>query len=297
MKGLLYLTFIIISLAFTACGPKEENKHLTYQNIVIISDMSSRIRNPRFPQKDIAEIRKIVQFFKDECVKPGKKMADKSSISISAFSEKTAMNIDIDAIGSLADKQEFVNSTGKYVNCGLSEKLIEFEDTVKSLYARINNPGMDLISLLIEKIENEPIIKKDTHLTSGVDTTFIHYENHIYIFTDGYLETEDAMKAINNQYYFGSKEIKNVRKYCTNNKIDSVSIALAREESLRLESKFCKTDKNEFVNLHIMETHERDKYSTVYKNPKGLRDNEILEAVWRKWATESGFKSFEWKKY
>jgi hypothetical protein len=51
--------------------------------------------------------------------------------------------------------------------------------------------------------------------------------------------------------------------------------------------------------LHIYETHERDKDDKMlnYKNEQGLRDNEILEAVWRKWALESGFKSLEWKKY
>jgi hypothetical protein len=48
-----------------------------------------------------------------------------------------------------------------------------------------------------------------------------------------------------------------------------------------------------------METHERDKddIEQRYKNPIGMRDNEILEAVWRKWAKESGFKNIKWKKY
>jgi hypothetical protein len=56
---------------------------------------------------------------------------------------------------------------------------------------------------------------------------------------------------------------------------------------------------NKYLNLHILETHERDfdTRNQAYKHPKGLRDNEILETVWRKWAIESGFKSFEWKKY
>ncbi|MBK6888384.1 MAG: hypothetical protein IPH02_00150 [Sphingobacteriales bacterium] len=58
-----------------------------------------------------------------------------------------------------------------------------------------------------------------------------------------------------------------------------------------------KNAKNKYVNLHILETAERDKNTKLqtYKNPLGLRDNEILEAVWRKWALESGYKSFEWK--
>ena len=60
-----------------------------------------------------------------------------------------------------------------------------------------------------------------------------------------------------------------------------------------------KNKKNQLVKLHIFETHERDKNDKLqtYKYPIGQRDNEILEAVWRKWATESGFKSLEWKKY
>jgi hypothetical protein len=53
------------------------------------------------------------------------------------------------------------------------------------------------------------------------------------------------------------------------------------------------------IYLHVWETHERDKniVSQTYKYPIGLRDNEILQAVWKKWAQESGFKGFEWKKY
>ena len=64
--------------------------------------------------------------------------------------------------------------------------------------------------------------------------------------------------------------------------------------SLRL-----KEEKNKTINLHVYETHERDKNEKLqtYNFEKGVRDNEILEAVWRKWAKESGFKSFEWKKY
>ena len=73
--------------------------------------------------------------------------------------------------------------------------------------------------------------------------------------------------------------------------------ALKRNHSLCLPPN--KNKNNQFVNLHILETHERDKNDKLqtYKYRVGQRDNEILEAVWRKWATESEFKSFEWKKY
>jgi hypothetical protein len=258
--------------------------------------MSSRIRNPRFPQKDIGEIYKIGEYFKNECVKPGKKINDRSSISVSAFSDKPALRIDIETTGKLEDRQQFVNSTGKYAGCGLREKLVEFENAVDSLYAQVYNPGLDLISVLMEKIEkNEPIIKQDTVLTHNGDTTHIHYENHIYIFTDGYLEYSLAQKHKNSQYYFGAAEIEKVRR--------CIGPGKSAEEVLNNDNSKClpphHTYKNKFINLHILETHERDKdpISLTYTYPKGLRDNEILEAVWRKWAMDSGFKSFEWRKY
>jgi len=256
--------------------------------------INGSIPNQQFPPKDIDEIRKIVKFFKEECVKPGEKIGDKSCITFSAFSKKIAASVDVEQIKNLGDKQQFVNSTGKYVGCGLAEKLVEFEDTVKAVYGNTKNLGLDLISILIEKIENENIVKHNTFLTDGVDTTFINYENHIYIFTDGYLEYWNP--NANRQFYFGGTEINRVRQYCVNNGVD-IKTALEREKALGLTA--YRSAKNQYVNLHILETHERDfdKKFNTYRNPQGKRDNEILEAVWRKWAEESGFKSFEWKKY
>jgi len=290
MKNILIVCSAIVLIS--SCGSESQNKHLTYQNIVILSDLSSRIDNK--PPKDTVEIHKIVQYFKDECVKPGEKIGDKSSICFSSFSNKVIATIDIDKIKNLGDKQQFINSTGKFQCNGLIYQIDDFEQKVKSAYASIRNNGLDLISILIEKIENEPIVKINTYLTDGVDTTYVNYDNHIYIFTDGYLEYLN--KSTNNQFYFGSSEIDKIRQYCKVNNVDILT-ALDTNHSLCLPPN--KNKKNQLVNLHILETHERDKNNKLqtYKYPTGQRDNEILEAVWRKWATESGFKNFEWKKY
>lgn len=282
----------LVLLLFASCGSEPQNKILTYQNIVILSDMSSRLDNRQ--QKDTSEILKIVQFFKNECVKPGEKIGDKSCISFSAFSEKTAATIDINKIKNLGEKQRFINSTAEYKNCGLNQQITSFNRTVSKVYATTRNEGLDLISLLIEKISNEPIIKEDTYLTDGVDTTYLKYENHIYIFTDGYLEYRG--KNENSQFYFGNSEIQKVRQYCNNNKVDI-------KKALQLDTNLClpasKNKLNKYINLHILETHERDKNLILqtYKYPTGQRDNEILEAVWRKWAMDSGFKDLTWDKY
>jgi len=286
------ITFYSLVLLQFSCNNESENKYLTYQNIVIISDMSSRLNNK--PSKDSEEIHKIVHFFKDDCVKPGKKIGDKSSISFSPFSEKTVTSIDLDNYKTLVEKQSFINSTGKYKNNGLSQKIEDFETKIKETYANTENQGLDLISVLMEKIENEPIIKKDTSFINGRDTTFIKYENHIYIFTDGYLEYQN--KKGNSQFYFSDSEIDRVRQFCKSNKVNVLK-ALEKNKSFCLPAEKSNTYKH--INLHILETHERDKNDQLqsYKHPKGIRDNEILKAVWGKWVADSGFKSFDWKKY
>jgi hypothetical protein len=291
-RNLVYCLLAITLVSCRSCGPKPQNKHLNYKNIVILSDMSTRLTNK--PQKDIPEIFSILDYFKNECVKPGEKIGDKSSIRFSVFSGKVATTIDINDIKHLSDKQSFINSTGKFKADGLEKKLDEFKKTVTSIYSSVHNPGLDLISMLTEKIQNEPIIKLDTSLTNGIDTTFINYDNDIYIFTDGYLEYKNHQ--LNPQFYFGDENIERIRRYCSENKVD-VSTALKRDKTLGLPPYF--KEKNKNVVLHIMETHERDKDEILqsYRHPDGLRDNEILEAVWKKWAKESGFKDLSWNKY
>lgn len=290
----MYKTFFTLLglIVLASCGSEPQNKKMTYQNIVIISDMSSRIDNKL--NKDIKEIKNLISYFKNECVKPGEKIGDKSSLYYTSFSDKMIASIDIDQIKGLGAKQQFINSTGEYKNKGLIHKLGDFEKKVNSSYATIRNQGLDLISILIEKNQNDGIVKKDTYLTDGIDTTYINYDNHIYIFTDGYLEYFN--KKGNSQFYFGSPEIEKVRAYCITNKTD-IKNALEKDKSLCLQP--IKAENNKFINLHIYETHERDKDDKMlnYKHIQGQRDNEILEAVWRKWALESGFKSLEWKKY
>jgi hypothetical protein len=282
--------------------PESQKKSLTYQNIVILSDLSDRIKpkingnitNQQYPPKDINEIDEILKYFKDECVKPGEKIGDKSCISFSTFSNETIARIDIDKIKELNDKQQFINSTGKYQNKGLSYEIDNFKKNVQNAYSGIQNNGLDLISVTLDMIENKQIVKKNIVLTNGVDSTFINYDNHIYIFTDGYLEYNG--RGLNNQFYFGNPEIEKIRQYCVKNNVDIVT-ALNNNSLLCLPK--VSNEKNCFINLHVLQTHERDKNMKLqtYRNPLGLRDNEILEAVWRKWATESKFKSFEWKKY
>lgn len=290
MKAVLsYFLFVLI---FVSCTVESKNKYLSYNNIIIFSDLSSRVENK--PLKNFEEIQKIIRFFKEECVKPGEKIGDKSAIYFAAFSENIAASVDLNNFKSIIDKQQFINSTGIYKSNGLENRLNDFERKVKEVYSSTRNPGLDLISILVDRLEKERLVKEDRLLTDGVDTTFIKYNNHVYIFTDGYLEYVN--NGGNRQFYFGISEIEKVRAYC---KINNVSISKALEDNPMLCLPPYKGKMNEFVTLHVLETHERDKDDKLqtYKFPVGQRDNEILEAVWKKWAKESGFKDLIWNKY
>jgi hypothetical protein len=292
MKKYIFLS--ILFLGINSCIDLEtHNETYSFQNIVILSDLSSRLVNK--PAKDIQRISKILDFFTKECVKPGEKIGDRSSIRFLTFSGNRSAIVDLNTITSLGEKQEFINSTGRFKNSGFNQAIFNFKKEIVKIYNTVKNPGLDLISILNEKTSNEKFVKSGLVLTSnGVDTTFLNFDNHVYILTDGYLEYQN--KDMNPQFYFGKEEIERIRKYCQTNRIE-VSKAVLVQDSLKLPP--LKNSNNKLIHLHILETHERDKddVTQTYRNPAGLRDNEILEAVWRQWASESGFLSFEWEKY
>lgn len=300
MKRLI-LVLAAITL-FYSCHPAPKVSNLTYRNIVILSDLSDRldpiingqIPNQHYPTKDLQEISGLLKYFRNECVKPGEKIGDRSSILFSTFHNPIIAKINLDEFTEISVKQEFINSTGRFKNNGLDYELEKFEKTVEETYKNTRNNGLDLISLLVDHIENKSLIKFDTTLIFGRDSTHINYLNDFYIFTDGYLEYKG--KNVNNQFYFSNNEIEKIRKYCQQNNVD---IETAMNENPKLCLPPVKNKIHNLITLNIVETHERDKNTELqtYKNPKGLRDNEILYAVWKKWAKESGFKDLKWKKY
>lgn len=290
MKNIILLVATI--LLIFSCRPKPKNEKIEYNNLIIVTDLSSRISN--FHNKDFKEINSLIDYFRNDCVKPGLKSNDRSSIYFSALTEQEFIGIDIDSIKDLGPKQMFVNSTGKFKNKGLDFKISILKNKIKNTYETVRNPGLDLISILNEKIHKNSIIKQDiTFVTNGkIDS--VKFNNHLYVFTDGYLEYLNP--ALNDQFYYSVPQIVKLRQFCISNNVN-VETALKNNSILGLPP--LKGEKNRLINLHIVETHERDRdfVHNSYLNKDGLRDNQILEAVWRKWALESGFKSFEWKKY
>jgi hypothetical protein len=293
--SLIYLIqFVLLNSSCTNDPPEPQNKTLTYQNIIIMSDLSNRLKTRNC--RDTIIIREIINKFKKECVKPGEKIGDRSSLSFSIFNTPNFETLDMGDIKKIEEKQQFVNSTGKYKNTGLDYRLNLFFETVLKTYKNNEHTyGLNLIGLLLDKIENDIIIKKDTFSTDGLDTTFIKYDNHVYIFTDGYLETKGKPLNTSEYYYFSSNEINRVREYAVLNNV-SPRDALRLNTSLRLPKKPQKN--NSLVQLHILETDDR-KYnpeSGKSEHPDGLNDNDILKAVWKQWAEDSRFKGeLKWK--
>jgi hypothetical protein len=241
-------------------------------------------------------IAELLAYFKNNCVQPGKKINDRSSIAFAKVfnnNNGTSCNetlIDLDDHLKLAEKQDFVNH-------GLDKAISNFKNQVDLIYKGNNKGGLDLLSFLHEKISSGKHLKQNKMISNGKDTTFFHYNNHVIIFTDGYLEF--SMKNDYNKcFYFSIPEIKQIRDYCIKNNLTTREAFLKNDKLPRLKALKC--DNNKFVNLYIMETADRDFQYTQktgsHKYPMGLQDNDILKAVWQLWAEESGFRTFTWHK-
>ena len=153
----------ILSLA-TLCGckfdiPNEEPDIIEYDNIMIYTDLSSRMnKNP----SDTLVINQIVDFFVKGCVKPGIKVNDRSAISFSRANHQRSncpsAKIDIGQFKNLEEKQQFVND--KLANSGLSRTILDFKNSIRCNYLERDNGGLDLLSLIYQEVNSGNHIKK-----------------------------------------------------------------------------------------------------------------------------------------
>lgn len=285
------ISFVVLINILTGCGEKEPKMEIEYNNILICSDLSSRIENN---PNDSIMINMIIDYFVRDCVKPGLKTNDRSSIYFSRINEKASKcgmaKIDIGEIDNLQEKQKFVNNTCE--NNNLKKAISEFKNTIGCVYSERDKVGLDILSLLNDKIENSGLIKKSILIPTENDTTTLKFQNHLIIFTDGYLEF--SKKDGNKSYYFGEKEIKAIRNFCINNNC-------SLEQAINNNPKFSITplisENNKFINLYVLETYDRgiNQITGTIKNGGTLSDNNILKLVWEKWAKDSGFKKFKWR--
>ena len=303
-------TFLFINLVSTllSCKTEEEEISLTYDNIVIFSDMSNRLNNSlsqNLPANDTILINKITDFFVTSCIQPGVKTNDRSSISFS-FLNPVNYNINKPKIDleeefpkstDIGKKQAYVNSTCETKNLKSDIKL--FKNSIKNVYQNYyqqkttNEYGLDILNIINDKINNSNIIKQKTLILGENDTSSINYENHLIIFTDGYLEY-NTRKAESSRYY-GIEKIDIVRNFCKL-KHCTPEDAISKFQQPKLPKSFSKINQN--VSIYILETNDRnfDKNTGSNRYESGLTDNDILKAVWKFWAKESGFKKFVWQK-
>ncbi len=294
MKYLKHLTIVLSLATLASCNlevPNEEPNVIDYNNIMIYSDLSSRMNNN---PNDTSIINQIVDFFVTDCVKPGIKVNDRSSISFSRANHQrsncSTAKIDIGHFKNLEEKQKFVNN--KSTNGSLNSAIMEFKNSVRCNYLERDKGGLDLLSLIYQEVNSGNHIKKPDFILNERDTTTLYYHNHLFIFTDGYLEYAAASSS--KDFYYGAPQIEALRKFCKTNKVDP-------EKAIRDNPQFkirpLISENNKYVNLYIMETDERgfDIVRGTLKNTGDLSDNNILKLVWKVWAEESEFKSFEWK--
>jgi hypothetical protein len=271
--------------------PTDEPVALVYNNIMIYTDLSNRIKKE---PNDTMVVNQLINFFITDCVKPGIKVNDRSSIYFSRVnsfnSNCSAAKIDIGEIKSLEEKQLFVNNSSKSKN--LSDAIHGFKNNVTCNYQEQDKNGLDILSLLYNEISSGNHIKKPTFIPGENDTTKINYINHLLLFTDGYLEYSKTNG--NSDFYFGESEIENVRQYCKKNKVSPVE-AIKNNPNFKLRP--LKSEYNPFINLYVMETYDRgfNELKGTLNHTGDLSDNNILKTVWEIWANESGFNNFVWK--
>lgn len=289
-----FLNFVIAAFLVSSCIDKPVETIpdiLTYNNIAIYSDLSNRLdRSPN----DTAVISQLMEYFVTDCVKPGTKINDRSSISFSRVnffrSKCLAAKIDVGETKSLEEKQLFVNNGSSTRN--LSTSLIEFKKRVQCNYKERDTGGLDILSLIYNEVNSGNNVKKPSFIIGDNDTTKINYVNHLFIFTDGYLEY--SKKDGDADFYYSQPQIEKVRAYCKAKKV-SPEDAIKNNSDFRLRS--LKSDNNKFINLYVMETYDRglNEQKGTLTNTGNLSDNNILRKVWEDWAVESGYKSFVWK--
>lgn len=291
LKSIFALAILVFVYGCHIEIPDDEPSILEYDNIMIYTDLSSRMnKNPN----DTLIISQIVDFFVSGCVKPGIKINDRSAISFSRAnhhrSNCPSINIDIGQFESLERKQQFVND--KSENRNLSNAIMEFKKSVRCNYLERDKGGLDLLSLIYQEVNTGNHVKKPEFLIGETDTTTLYFHNHLFIFTDGYLEYSTS--SGNSEFYYGGPQIEALRKYCRKNKV-SPEDAIRNNVEFKLRPLV--SDNNRFVNLYIMETDDRgfNAEKGTFKNTGDLSDNNLLRLVWKVWAEESGFKHFEWK--
>ena len=275
-----------------ACNKKpKERLVLKYNNILIYSDLSSRM--DKSPNDSII-INQIFDYFVSSCVMPKTKINDRSSLFYSKVNSynspcKGLNKIDISDIKMGQERQQYVND--KNTERSLSLDLKKMREYIQCSYDVRDQYGLDILSLLHQQIEIGTNIKKTIFLKGEHDTTEVQFVNHLFLFTDGYLEF--TRTEGNNKLYFGENEIKKVREYCKNNNTSPYD-AICKNRTFKLLP--LKSINNQFINLYVLETYDRqiNPINGTIKNSGPLSDNNILKAVWEIWAKESGFKNFVW---
>lgn len=293
MRKIKNILVIVVFASLLSCKgtPKVEPSILEYDNIMIYTDLSSRmVKSP----SDTLVINQVIDFFVKDCVKPGIKVNDRSSISFSRINYQRSncptAKIDISQIENLEEKQQFVNDQSE--DNSLSKAILEFKNNVRCNYRERDNGGLDIFSILFQEVNSGNHLKETDYLINKTDTTIIYFHNHLILFTDGYLEY--STKTGSSDFYFGERQLEALRKFCREEKI-SPEKAIRNNPEFKIRPLY--SENNKFVKLYILETDDRgfNIKKGTYKNTGDLSDNNLLHLVWKVWAEESGFSHFVWK--
>lgn len=291
------ISFIIDVLLFFvlfSCDTNDDNFDritLEYDNILIFSDVSNRILGD---QNDINQIESILDYFVSNCVKPGIKINDRSSLRFYKIGYSPnnceTKEIDLESFQSLEQKQKYVNNNNGSGGLTLDLKLLL--EGINCTYEKADQVQPDVITMISIDVSNGDNIKHDKAVFDGQDSIFFKYNNRLVVFTDGYLGYSG--QEIDGDFQIGPKELDDIRKLCRANDMNVYDLLKICPE-LRIRP--FKHANNALVDLYVLETDDQgfDPITGNFSNPGPLSDNNILKAFWEFWAAESGYKSLTWK--
>lgn len=276
----IHLFIAVLFLFSSGCSlfsDEPSRVELSYDNISVYADLSSRLdRQP----KDELLISTLLDYFVADCVQPGVKKDDRSAIRFSRLYDNQTdcgeIGIDLDAFESAKEKARYIKREGTEES--LTADITRFAEGVSCHYTRPNEVDLNVPSLLAQEVALGTFLKEDKMIVDGRDTAVLKYNNHLILFTSAYPDFPGQgtdPQALRERCQATGLSIYELLKVCP---------------ELRMNPQL--NENNRRVHLYLLETEDR---TAGEIHPGGLRDNDILKALWEYWAEESGFKSFTWK--
>jgi len=304
MKKFIYIlfTFLLLNILFScSSGKKKKIFDIEHFNISLVSDLSNRINNNKYPKSvdDTVLVNAIVDEIYPNILKTRVEVDQIDKINVRFTSRKIISYYNVNSANMSFDFNSFDNSQQKRISYILDRdgknKFNQDKKNFKSEFAKLimnareKSCGADIWSFFNNVVDKNFIINVNNKSEKMVKHS---YKNIIVLFTDGYIEAGlygDKNGYENKKYYLSSKSIHNFRKAFKKSG-DSDIRAFFKEKKYGL----IPLNNPLLENAEIMAVELYDRSLTASGNATvHPTDGEILDLFWSEWMKESKVKRFK----